>query len=875
MTETLRCYHCNEPLPTQGLWSARVLGEERPMCCAGCQAVAQAIVASGGENYYVQRTSTALDPKQLERLSAWADLLEDPAWTGRHIQSIPCSLQDPQSTGQSDLAFNETTLAIEGLRCGACAWLIERVLVQTPGVIHVRANASTARLKLRWNPRLTGLASLSQSLLKLGYAAVPLGASQLEEQRKRQEKLENRRLFIAGLGWAQVMMLALPEYLHGNQIESDAQLTLRLASLALCLPVLLYSGSGFFASAYTALRQGRLNMDVPISLGLLLAFFGSLYGLWTEASAVYFESVTMFLFLVLGARRIESIIRRRTMRRREELSLEPPVLAHRLSPEPGDCPPWKLKHGDVIRVPSGTRLPADTELVQTATELDLSSLTGEPHPVRKQAGDFCPEGSINLGPEIQARVTGSGAQGSLARLSQLAESAAAERPQWSYWADRIATKFTLGILSIAAASIVWAVAFQEPLDQWLPRLIAILVVSCPCALSVAGPAAYAASLAKLLENGVAVSSPDSLAKGWAVQQIAFDKTGTLTEPESSSVVIRTLGDSKCTTPEIWTLVSQLAADSHHPLAIAVFRASGAQNRGQPPQKNQQIEQDLKIEKCLPLQDPLLLLSDIEQRPGLGMQGRTRDGRCVRLGSKSFVQHLSPSAPTDDPEKSSELYDHSLTNLGATSHEDDRSEKESMEEADASLYLGIDGKVLAGFWLNDQPRPDAQSTINALQSFGLVIWVLSGDQFGRVTALAQKLGLPLGHAIGALRPEDKRMQLRMLQGNRSTVGMVGDGINDAPVLAQADLSIAVSSSAPLAKQRADVYLLREGLAGVADFIMTAQRTRIILNQNIAWAIGYNLTAIPLAAMGVIGPALAAVGMAGSSLVVMANAARLLR
>ncbi len=258
-----------------------------------------------------------------------------------------------------------------------------------------------------------------------------------------------------------------------------------------------------------------------------------------------------------------------------------------------------------------------------------------------------------------------------------------------------------------------------------------------------------------------------------------------------------------------------------------------------------------------------------------MQGRTRDGRCVRLGSKSFVQHLSPSAPTDDPEKSSELYDHSLTNLGATSHEDDRSEKESMEEADASLYLGIDGKVLAGFWLNDHPRPDAQSTINALQSFGLVIWVLSGDQFGRVTALAQKLGLPLGHAIGALRPEDKRMQLRMLQGNRSTVGMVGDGINDAPVLAQADLSIAVSSSAPLAKQRADVYLLREGLAGVADFIKTAQRTRIILNQNIAWAIGYNLTAIPLAAMGVIGPAWAAVGMAGSSLVVMANAARLLR
>ena len=205
MTLSLRCYHCNEPVPAKGLWSAWVLGEDRPMCCAGCQAVAQAIVTSGGESYYAQRTSTALEPKQLERLSVWADLLEDPAWTGRHIQTVTSRIQIPgQAQSNQDTDQRETTLAIEGLRCGACAWLIESVLSQTPGVVHARANASTARLRLRWNPRLTGLNALSQSLLRLGYAAVPLGASQLEEQRRRQEKLENRRLFVAVLGWAQV-----------------------------------------------------------------------------------------------------------------------------------------------------------------------------------------------------------------------------------------------------------------------------------------------------------------------------------------------------------------------------------------------------------------------------------------------------------------------------------------------------------------------------------------------------------------------------------------------------------------------------------------------------------------------------------------------
>lgn len=792
------------------------------MCCPGCKAVAEAIVGAGAEQYYRQRTEQALEPGRLAQLSPWADLLEDPAWTSRNVQ------EQPDAAGTS---VRQTTLAIEGLRCGACAWLIEKILLGLAGVRQAQANAVTARLRLVWDPSITSLKVMTNALLAYGYAAVPVGISTLESHRREAERQQNRRLFVAGLGWAQVMMLAMPEYVGAGPIEPEHLDLLRGASLLITLPVLLYSGAPFWRSAWTVLRQGRLNMDVPISLGLWLAFLGSVVGLFARAEHVYFESVAMFLFFVLTARQLEARIRRRTLRRREQIALDPPALAYRLAPQAATVPPWRLAVGDLIRIPSGERFPADARLRSATADIDLSSLTGELKPVGRVAGEVCPEGAINLGAEAQGEVVSDSASGSLARLAQLAEAAAAQRPRWTDWADAIAARFTVGVLIVAALSLAWGVVTGESFVDWLPRIVAILVVSCPCALSVAGPSAYAASLARLLERGVAISEPDTLEKAWELRHLVFDKTGTLTEPQASSVktewIAAEAGERQT---EAWRLIAALTASSHHPLARAMALAaqaalSDAQGAGD------------ASAAALPR------LEGTVQRAGLGLEA-VLNGEQVRLGSASFVG-LAGGAPVDNT-------------LGV-----------------ATLFLSRGQTVVAAFWLADALRPEAQALVASVRALGMTPWIFSGDDSARVWAVADALGIGRDHAFGGLSPEEKKSRLASLQSSGERVAMVGDGVNDAPVLAQADLSFAVSGSAPLAQQRADAYLLRPGLVGVGTFFELALRTRSILRQNVAWAVGYNLVAIPFAAVGWVPPVWAAIGMAASSLLVMANAARLLR
>jgi len=791
------------------------------MCCPGCKAVAEAIVGAGAEQYYRQRTEQALEPGRLAQLSPWADLLEDPAWTSRHVQE--------QASG-AGRTVRQTTLAIEGLRCGACAWLIEKILLDLSGVLQAQANAVTARLRLVWDPSITSLKVMTNALLAYGYAAVPIGASALESHRQAAERQQNRRLFVAGLGWAQVMMLAMPEYVGAGPIDPEHLDLLRGASLVITLPVLLYSGAPFWRSAWSVLRQGRLNMDVPITLGLWLAFLGSVAGLFAQAEHVYFESVTMFLFFVLTARQLEARIRRRTLRRREQIALDPPALAYRVAPEAATVPPWRLAVGDTIRVPSGERFPADARLCSAVADIDLSSLTGELKPVSRVAGEVCPEGAINLGAEAQAEVVSDSASGSLARLAQLAEAAAAQRPRWTDWADAIAARFTVGVLVVAAVSLAWGVLVGESFDDWLPRIVAILVVSCPCALSVAGPSAYAASLARLLERGVAISEPDTLEKAWALRHLVFDKTGTLTEPQASSVKSHWMAESAITQTEAWRLIAALTASSHHPLARAMALAAQSS-----------LAEATRLGDARAA-EPLALEGTV-QRAGLGLEAMV-DGQQVRLGSASFVG-LVDSSPCDPT-------------LGV-----------------ATLFLSYGQTVVAAFWLADTLRPEAKALVASVKAKGMTPWIFSGDAPSRVWAVADAVGIPRDHAVGGLSPEEKKVRLAALQSEGDRVAMVGDGVNDAPVLAQADLSFAVSGSAPLAQQRADAYLLAPGLTGVGTFLHLALRTRAILRQNVVWAIGYNLVAIPFAAVGWVPPVWAAIGMAGSSLLVMANAARLMK
>ncbi len=803
---SIRCFHCGEPVPANTSWTTCIDGTDEPMCCLGCQAVAQAIVDAGAQVYYKQRTMAGVDQQMLDQLSPWATLIEDPAWAARHVQtSTADNTTDDMST---------TTLAIEGLRCGACAWLIEKILYAQPGVLSASANATSARLTLRWRPALTNLKTLGQTLLRYGYAMLPIGSTALEQQRQAQTRTSNRRLFVAGLAAAQVMMLATPEYTAFDDLEPSTIVMLRMAALVITLPTLIYAGAPFFSSALRAIRARRVNMDVPISIGLLLAFCGSLAASWMQARHVYFDSVCMFLFFVLGARSIEQLITKRALAKRERMALQTPLLANRLLPVAGQVPAWQLQPGDVIEVASGQAFAADAELMDHGTELDLSSLTGELTPVSLAVGQRCPEGAINLGVSVQARVLTDAASGSMTRLSQVAEQAAAQRPKWTEWADRLAAKFTVRLLAIAVLVLAVHLWMGHSIEIWLPSLVAVLVVSCPCALSVAGPAAYSAALAGLLERGIVLANPSVIQTSWRLTDVVFDKTGTLTQAADAQIV--------SSSQDHWPLLAALTRHNHHPLAQAIYRqAMHSQNAGQtePP------------------------LTQVRAIAGLGIQATLGDQQ-IRLGSASFVTANHPLSP------------------------------QSKLDPKASVFLAINGQVLVSLAFEDKPRADSQSLLTELRSQGLETWLMSGDTADRVTRLGDQLGFSPDHVLAACSPGQKQDQLKDLQAKGRVLAMVGDGINDAPVLAQADLSIAVAGSAPLALQRADCYLLSPKLDGVSSLLRTAEKTRVILKQNITWAIGYNLLAIPAAALGYLPPVWAALGMASSSLIVMINATRLL-
>lgn len=819
MTDRLSCFHCGEPVPKGTDLQVEIDGAARAMCCMGCQSIAKAIVDAGAQAYYRQRSSTALDVKKLEALAPWASLLSDPQWASQHVQ-----LTNEQHAAQ-------TTLAIEGLRCGACSWLIEKILQQTPGVLAARANATTERLFVKWNPGLVSLTALAQRVGRIGYAVLPIGSAPIEAARKASARQALRRLFVAGLSSAQVMMYAYPEYLEGGGLDDDIRSLMRTASMLITVPVMLYSATPFFESAWRALTQRRLNMDVPVSLGLWIAFLASLWAWWSNRGEVYFDSVSMFVFLLLGTRWIESRIRAKTSAQRDRLATTLPTLASRISPNPGTTAAWNLREGDRVRVASGDRIPADGLLQSAATDLDNASLTGESLPVPVRHGERVTEGAINLGPAIEVFIDTSVTQGTLSRLSQLAEQAAADRPQWVTWADRIGAQFTAGILFLTLALIAVSVGLKLPTEQWLASVIAVLVVTCPCALSMAGPAAYAAALARLLEQGIAISRAHALERLAAVTDVVFDKTGTLTDPSRSAVTMHAIPHTPQTNTDagadasdsgLWAITAALATPSTHPLARAIARQA----------------QTLLGPAALPVVDHLT------QHAGLGLEGWMQ-GQRVRLGSLSFIQ---PSAED---------------RMRAQAH------------PDCTVFLSIDSVLRAGFAIADEPRPESAALIARLRQEGKTVWCLSGDRADRVADLAQRVGLASDQVRAELTPEQKRQWVAQLQQSGKVVAMVGDGHNDAPVIAQADVSIAVQGAAPIAQQKADIYSMRPGLHSVRESLFLAAHARRVLRQNLSWALAYNVVAVPFAAAGLISPLLASVGMASSSLLVVLNSARLLR
>lgn len=800
------CYHCGLPLPMAANWNVQIAGVERAMCCPGCEAAAQAIVDMGLEDYYRTR-------------SAFASTVDRQTLLPPEL--LLYDLPEAQQQFDLDADSAEATLTVEGIRCAACVWLIERRLARVPGVLAVNLNVATERLYVRWNKASCKPSTILQAVRDIGYAAYPYDAERHEAQLRRAGKTLFRQMFVAGLSMMQVMMYAIPAYIADDgTLDADMAGLMRWASLLLTIPAVCYSALPFFRGAYACLRQRTLGMDVPVALGIAAAFGASVLAVWRGSGEVYFDSVTMFIFLLLCSRYLELVARRKAAGALEKLQHALPASAARMPAYPASrevelVSAAQLCEGDYILIKPGEAIPADGEIVAGESSLDMSLLTGESAAMRKVNGDHVPGGAINIAQAIVLRVSKLAADSTLASLLKLIERAGNGKPRIAMWADSVASWFVAALLLFAIAVFAfWQ--WHDPSRAW-PIAIAVLVVSCPCALSLATPTALAAATDRLVRQGVLIVQPHVLEVLHRTTHIVFDKTGTLTIGKPALQKLVTFDEME--SAACLQFAAALEANSAHPLAQAIVAAADVTLLAQ------------------------VVADEVLSRPGQGLEGLV-DGIPYRLGNAAYVAELTGSPIRDQ------------VPAGMT-----------------PVYLGCSGTWLARFDLADEIRSDARQVVQHFQKLGKQVVLLSGDQQQVARYVADQLGIGEVHA--ACLPEQKLAFVRQLQQQGAMVAMVGDGINDAAVLRAADVSFAMGSGAELAQTHADTVLLSPRLSSIANTAELAARTMRVIRQNLGWATAYNLIAIPAAAIGWINPWMSGIGMSLSSALVVLNALRLRR
>ncbi len=842
MTQGIACFHCGEAVERPGAWRTTIDGAEREMCCAGCRAVAEAIAAAGLSDYYRTRSQPAAAggvPEGLEALRVW----DDDEVQARFVRGADAGGDE-----------REATLLVDGMRCGACVWLLEQTLRRQPGVVGASVNLATERATIRWNAAQTQLSRLLAAIGRIGYAARPFDARGREQQIQRTTKALFRRLFVAALAMMQVMMYAFPSYIAApGEIEAAHESLMRWASLLLTVPVVFYSATPFLAGAWRDLRARSLGMDVPVAIGVLAAFGASVHATVVGRGEVYFDSVTMFVCLLLAARYVEWIARRRAGRAIDAVAAAAPDSAERIDPATGAIervPATRLAPGDRFRVAVGERIAVDARIVEGRTAIDASLLTGESVPVARERGDEVPGGAVNAGSAFVAQALRSSADSAISTIERLIDRAAADKPRLAGLAERVARRFVFALLLLAAG--VWLAWMQIDPARAAPIAIAVLVVSCPCALSMAMPAALAAATGAAIRRGMLVARGDALERLADCTDVVFDKTGTLTRgrPEVVDVVAlapiaEDSGDiGQATGSDANTalaLAAALEAGQSHPLAAAILRAA----------------EDANVAPLHTDAPPLTA-------PGLGVEA-TIDGRRYRLGAQRWVAewHASLGAADADAELAVSPSPFPLhPSLPSPLHPSPLS----------IVWLVDDQRPIARLHLRDRLRDEAREVVDALVARGLRVHLLSGDRDASVRAVASELAIE--HVRAEAAPDDKLEYVRGLQREGRRVAMIGDGINDAPVLAAADVSVAVGAASSLARTAASVVLLGASLRELVALHALAQRTRRVVRQNLGWALVYNAAAIPAAALGWVPPWLAALGMTGSSLLVVLNALRLI-
>jgi len=692
-----------------------------------------------------------------------------------------------------------STISVQDMHCGNCVGKIERALAGIDGINGTYFNPAR-RLVLVEHSGDTDPAGLLRRIEDAGFHA---SLSRIETGGTAQRDLL-KRLGIAGLAMMQVMMFAIA--LYGGAFDGMAEtdrLLLQFASLAFCLPVVAYSAAPFFRGALKALRQG-LNMDVPIALAISSAFLVSLANTISGSGEVYYDSVVMFTFLLLTARFVDDRLKARF----EDANWSLADLPERalVVGSDGMAPVGlaAIDPGTAVWVEQGNQVPLDGTITQGEATLDESTLTGESVWVHRQRGESVFAGTMNRGPGFEIVTTAGLDATRIASIAELASRAQAEKPAVARLADRIARRFVPGVLLLAAVTwLGWQLV--DPSQAFVAALT-VLVVSCPCALSLATPAAITAAMTRLRQQGIVLTRSDALEQMADIDAAIVDKTGTLTVHEPVLDNVTWLTDPGMPMEDLLAATGMLERHANHPLARALSQAY-PDSRG-------------------------IRLEQVRVIAGAGVEG-WYDGRRIRVGQAEFCR-----APA------------------------------SQEHA---VFLALDDRPVARFTVTDPLRSDAAAAVDGLKHCGIAVTMVSGDAHDRCAALAAQLDI--GFAARQA-PETKLKITRALQAEGHRVLVLGDGINDVPALAAADVSATVLESSHLVRSKADVLLLSRRLGALVELVGISRRTRRIVRQNLAWALAYNLTAMPLAALGFMAPWVAALGMAGSSILVMSNAARLL-
>lgn len=777
-----------------------------------------------------------------------------------------------------------SSLLLSGMHCASCAGTIEQAWRAVDGVLDVQVNAAAQRAQVRWDPRRTRISSLVATLRAAGYDAVPDDAASARGLRQRERRAALWRLFVAVFCGMQVMMLAAPAYFaQPGDLPADQRQLLNWGAWVLTLPVMLFAAGPFFSAAWRGLRRRRIVMELPVALGLAVSFVastaasfqpGGLFG-----SEVYFDSLTMFISFLLGARWLEMTVRHRAAEALESSVAGLPETAERLLPDGRmeTISARRLQPGDRVRVALGAAFPADGRLEAGQTDADESLLTGESRPVTKRGGDALVGGSINLGAPVQMRVERVGPDTRLEAIVAMVREAMSQRPAMTRQADAWAAPFLWGVLLLAAAgAAAWSV-LDPTRAVWVA--VSVLIVTCPCALSLAAPSALVAAAGAMARRGVVLQRLDAIEPLARMGRLYLDKTGTLTEElprlaRACQVVGRTLaawkpgagaaagsstgkvppdlplrirtpegiqetwerpgvalanGDTSASAPGDEAQVASalaLAGWSRHPLSRALAQAAeliGPQARVLPD----------------------TVWQEVQEHPGLGLSALDGQGRLWRLGAAQWVGQGSDHEPPQ----------------AAPAHER------------PCIWFGPEGQATWCFEFEERLRPDAAAALQALRADGVALGLLSGDGAAQALALGSRLGI--AEVVGGATPEGKLQVLAAAQARGETVGMVGDGVNDAPVLARADVSLAMGQGALVARAHADAVVASGRLQDIAWARQLAQRTLRVIRQNFAWAALYNLACVPLALAGWLPPWAAGLGMAASSLLVVGNALRLAR